>query len=476
MKETIPHIASFVSTTFPHNVSVLAEYRFGGGSAGTVLHPLVAVGMLVAVILIIRRSRKEILVPVLLALFLIPAGQVVVVAGVHLNVYRIILLTGLARVVFSRASVKLSVGWNRLDRLFTLYACSNLIVFTLQWLEVQALIKSLGDFLDTLGGYYLLRYLIQDREDVRRTVKVLGLVAIIMGICMINEQRTGANLFGPLGGILSAPELRGGKIRSQGAFQHSILAGSFGATLLPLLVWLWSDARYKGVAAAGAVGAIVMTYTCHSSTTLGSACAGIFALCMWPLRKQMRLIRYGLAVTLIGLHLIMKGPVWSLLEHIDMTGSSESYHRYQLIDTFIRHFGDWWLVGTGDNSSWGWKMMDTSNQYVTCGIVGGLSGLVLFIAIISKGFGMIGTARATVQGDRRQEWFLWCLGAAMFAHVVVYFGIGYFDQMQFAWYALLAIISAATYEAGKKPIQLQTKESVNVTVLPAVSWDLVQTP
>src|SRR6202020_2324958 len=119
MKQTIPHIASLASTSFPHIFSVVAEYRFGGGSPGTVLHPVVAVGMLVAVILIIRGSRKEILAPVLLGLFLIPAGQVLVVAGVHLNVYRIILLTGLARMVFSRAPVKMAVGWNRLDRLFT---------------------------------------------------------------------------------------------------------------------------------------------------------------------------------------------------------------------------------------------------------------------------------------------------------------------------------------------------------------------
>ena len=32
-------------------------------------------------------------------------------------------------------------------------------------------------------------------------------------------------------------------------------------------------------------------------------------------------------LTVIALHLIMKGPVWSLLEHIDLTGSSENFHR-----------------------------------------------------------------------------------------------------------------------------------------------------
>jgi hypothetical protein len=109
---------------------------------------------------------------------------------------------------------------------------------------LQALIKSLGDLLDTLGTYFVLRFLTQDREDVRRTIKVLALVGVIMGVCMLNEHRTGANVFGLLGGMPDET-IRDGKIRSQGAFEVFITAGVFGATLLPLLVWLWSDAKSR---------------------------------------------------------------------------------------------------------------------------------------------------------------------------------------------------------------------------------------
>jgi hypothetical protein len=38
----------------------------------------------------------------------------------------------------------------------------------------------------------------------------------------------------------------------------------------------------------------------------------------------------------------------------------------------------------------------------------------------------------------------WFLGAALFAHVVSFFGISFNDQSVFAWYALIAIIVAAT--------------------------------
>jgi hypothetical protein len=39
---------------------------------------------------------------------------------------------------------------------------------------------------------------------------------------------------------------------------------------------------------------------------------------------------------------------------------------------------------------------------------------------------------------------LWILGAALFSHIVGYFGISYFDQTRFAWFLLLAMITAAT--------------------------------
>ncbi len=57
--------------------------RFGGGSAETMLHPVIAVVMLLATALIIVLPRKYAVVPLLVTAFLVPAGQVVVVAGIH---------------------------------------------------------------------------------------------------------------------------------------------------------------------------------------------------------------------------------------------------------------------------------------------------------------------------------------------------------------------------------------------------------
>ena len=238
--------------------------------------------------------------PRLLAIFLIPKGQVLVLAGVHLNIYRIILLAGLGRWIISRRSAPLTGGFNSIDRAFTLFALSDFIIFSLRCMDKQALIMSVGELLDALGGYFVLRFLIRDREDLRQAIKILAVIALIVGLCMINEQRTGVNVFGLLGGTLSVPETRNGAIRSMGPFLHSIPAGAFGATLVPLLVWLWSDVKSRKLAALGLLGATAMAVTGHSSTVLSCYVAGIFGLCMWPLRNHMRVIRYGLLLTVIG--------------------------------------------------------------------------------------------------------------------------------------------------------------------------------
>ena len=453
--------------------------RFGGGASETVLHPLVLVALLVAITLIFVRPRKYAVVPFLLTALLVPFGQVVVLGGVHFSVYRILVLLGLVRLAMTKgasARGRLAGGFNSIDRVFTYWALLSLITFSLQWMEIQALIKSLGSLLDALGGYFVLRFLIQDREDVQRAMRAFAIIAVVLAVCMTNEQLTHENIFGLLGGFpRAAVVLREGKVRSTGAFEVYITAGVFGATLLPLFVWFWSDAKSRIAASLGMVGATVMTITSVTNTPLMAYGAGIVGLCFWPLRKHMRACRWGLVLTLVGLHLVMKGPVWALIARADLTGSTSANQRYMLVDNSIRHFSDWWLLGCKNYNEWGPFMWDTSNQYVKYALTGGLVTLVLFIAIISRGYGRLGNARKLVEHNRSEAWFLWCLGTALFSHVVAYFGISYFDQMQVAWYALLAIISVAVFEAMQSSVpQVQKALASSYQADAAVNWDALE--
>ena len=64
--------------------------RFGGGASATMLHPLVALEMAFAIILILVLPRNSAMMPFLWMIFTVPLGHVVVFAGVHFPVLRTI--------------------------------------------------------------------------------------------------------------------------------------------------------------------------------------------------------------------------------------------------------------------------------------------------------------------------------------------------------------------------------------------------
>ena len=433
--------------------------RFGGGSTDTLLHPLIAVVLCVTIILIFIIPRRHLLLPLLLSIFLIPKSQVVLFAGLHFTVARIICLSVLARILVARASRRgmSATGMTTVDRLFVAWHLIYLVNFSVQWMEPQAFIKACGDLLDACAGYFVLRLLIQDKEDITRAIRVLGVIAAIAGVCMINEQITGANIFEKLGGM-PPTTIRDGRIRSQASFAVFLTAGAFGSTLPPLLLWLWPERKQRPIALLGLLGATAMTITCHASTSLTSYVAGLVGLCCWPLRRSMRVVRWGIVGLLLTLHLVMNGPVWSIIEKIDLTGSSSSYHRYMLIDNFIRHWDDWILIGFRDYDKWGFTMWDLGNQYVAEGLTGGVVAFGLFIWVITRSFGSVGAARRRVSGNRREEWRLWCIGSALFAHVISNFGIGYFDQVAMAWYAVLCVIAASVTYRGSARKTVETPD------------------
>ena len=405
--------------------------------------------MLIAIVLLFTLPRKKAIATFLLALFTIPIGQVLVVGGLHFTVLRILIIAGLARCATFRGSSsrgKLPGGFNAVDWVVTLWSVSAAITFSLQWMQMQALINHLGDIVDSLGAYIVFRFLIPDGEAIRRTIRVLAAICVIQGACMINEQIIRLNVFGYLGGISLAVTVRDGHIRSAGVM-GCLYAGAFAGVLIPLFVWLWTEGKSRIAACAGLAGATAMVITSHASTSWMAFGGSLVGLGFWPLRKQMRLVRWGLVLTLVTLHMIMKAPVWALINHIDLTGSSSGDHRYALMDNCIRHFSDWWLLGCKYYNAWGWDMWDLCNQFVAVAVTGGLLTLIFYIAIFSRSFGAIGKARKLVSGDRSREFLLWCLGANLFAVVVASFGINYVQQLLLGFFPLLACISVAAFEA-----------------------------
>jgi hypothetical protein len=422
--------------------------QFGGGATDTVLHPLVAVWILIVIVLILVLPRQKVVTPFLLAFLSIPIGQVVVLGGIHFTMHQILILTVVARMAAFRGSAsekRFAGGFNSLDRMIVLWSLAAFVIVSLQWMETQATIKSLGDLIVTLGGYLAVRFLIPDREALRRTVKILAVICVIQGVSMVGEQFTHQNVFDFAGA--HPPTLREGHIRSEGAMGN-LWAGAFAGVSIPLFLWLWTEEKSRLAACAGIVGATAMVFATYASTSWLAYGASLMAIGFWLLRKNMRLIRWGIVTALVGLHLVMHGPVWSLIEKIDLTGGSSNYHRYMLVDNCIRHFRDWWLLGYKDYGNWGFDMWDLCNQFVAVALTGGLVTLILFIGIYTWGFGAIGKARKQAEGDRKQEWLLWCLGSTLFANLVASFGINYLVHLVMCLFCVLAGISVTTFAAG----------------------------
>jgi len=434
--------------------------RFGGGTVDSVFNPVVLVIVLIAGILLLLLPRTKAIFPFLLAGLLIPGDQVVVIASIHFPMLRILLLFGLARIAWTKFSGKgqvFSGGWNGLDKAVILLGVFIGVNGMLLYKESAEAIYQIGQFYSTVGSYLVLRFLIRDEEDVKRTIRALACVTIVVAGFMTYEALTGRNLiYATLGGVhgseMQLAGQRNDHVRAAGVFAHAILAGTFGGFMLPLFIGLWaSEKKGRIYAVAGIVGAVIMAITANSSTALMGCLGGICGLCFWPLRKHMRAVRWGIVAALVALQLYMTSPVWHIIQDIDLAGGSSSYHRYALVDQCIRHFWAWALIGTKDYGNWGWDMYDLSDQYVGIADTAGLIPLVLFLAILVLGFKYVGRMRraAETTDDRKLELFIWAIGASLFANVVAFVGISYFDQIIVAWYALLAMITTVTLPIRK---------------------------
>lgn len=426
------------------------NYYFGGGG-DTFITPLSLAGLLLAIFLVLWLPRRYVLVPVLAAGILLPFGITIVAAGLHFQALRLLLAAAWLRFA-ARRDIKFP-RMNVIDKVFLLWAVSNAITFCILWGTLGAVTNRLGFLWTTLGSYFLVRLLIRDKADVILCIKVLAGLVILLAPTMEIEHITRRNLFSILGAA-EFSDVRGGAIRARGPFAHAIIAGTTAAMLMPIFVGLWwQGKRNRVMAGLGIVGGITMAVASASSTPIMTCGAGVLALMLWPMRQRLRIFRWTAVLGIVALSFIMKAPVWFLVARVGGSMGGSGYHRAMLIDNFIHHFGEWWLVGTQNNAAWGFDMWDVDNAYVAAGIGGGLITFVLFLALLVYAFKRVGKSRWLLRKSRPDERLVWAIGASLFANAVGFFGIVYFDQSILAWYCVLAMVSAtaAFIVEGKQP-------------------------
>jgi hypothetical protein len=424
--------------------------------------------VVLAAVLVLLLPRKWTLIPFFFAVILLPL-QPLVIGGFHFYPTRLLLPVGLLRLVFqSRNRAKRA---HSIDKVVILWVVSSTVLYTLLWQSSDAFFYRCAQSFDTLGVYFLVSRTVDNIEDIKRVIRTLLLICIILSVAMLAERATGRNSFAILGGVPLISEIRDGRLRCQGPFLSPILAGSFGAMGFPLFISLYRSATKREMLAVfGGAAAIIVAYTSASSGPGLAFLAGFIGLCMWPFRKSMRPIRWGIAFGVAGLQLIMKAPVWALIGRMHVVSGSDAYHRQVLIDQFIRRFGEWWLLGTRNTEGWSASFLilhDVTNHFIRTAADGGLLTLILFISVIALCFRAVGRVRKAFEG-RPEERLSWGLGVCLFVNVVSFMGVSYFDQILVVWYALLALISVLSTLTVEEPAS--ANEPRADTASPSFRW------
>ena len=380
--------------------------------------------------------RKYFLLPFILAACFVPAYQRVIIFDLDFTPLRMLVLVGFFRTILW--GERLTFKWNRFDKLVLAWAICGAVIYVIQWADTRALIYKCGALFNVIGLYWLFRISINSWYDIKFAIKVFAVCSLLLSVFVGLEWATGTNPFAILGRVGTA--VREGRYRCQASFPHSIMLGLFWATMVPLFVGFARQDKSKLLLWSAVGASIFIVAATASSTPVLTLLIVLVLLCGYKWRQCTASVGWGLLVSLIALHIVMKAPVWHLISRIGVVGGSTGWHRYNLINQAINHFGEWAFLGCRSTAHWGWGLTDLTNQYILEGVRGGFVTLVLFLVMIYIALRIL--LRLSLQHQQPKQGFLaWCLFVAILGHCIAFFGVSYFGQIMVLWYMTLAAVS-----------------------------------
>jgi hypothetical protein len=417
----------------------------------TLVTPVAIIFVLLAAFFLFRSPKRWAALPLLAGAGYMTLGQDIQVGPLHFTVIRILVAVGVVRVITRRERIE--GGLRKLDWMMMIWGICAVLSSFFHKDFTSALITRLAFFYDSLGIYFLLRVFVQGADSLFTLSKIVIIMLAPIALEMASESVTGRNNFSFLGGVSPLCEVRLGKIRAQGPFLHSILAGTVGAVCWPLLLPFWK--KQRNLALLGLLTSGIIVLSSKSSGPIMTAFFIFVGLCVWKVRQYMRVIRWGILIAIIALDLVMTSPVYYLLARIDLTGSSTGWHRAELIHASITHLDEWWLAGTDYTRHWmptgvDWNKnhTDITNHYIKMGVIGGLPLMISFIGVLVVAFNSVGKALWASKGDLFEKRFMiWTLGAILFGHALTFMSVSYFDQTIVFFLLVLAAIGSLQTEA-----------------------------
>jgi hypothetical protein len=417
----------------------------------------VAAFLLLVSFALLSVPRQWAWLPLLAAACYMPLGEGIVLGPFNFYIYRLLLALALLRLVVKREWPQ--GGVNRLDQCFMLWCLVALITAPFHEDAIGTTINRLGMVYTAGATYFAFRAWCADLRDVERICFGMALLILPIALSMLYEVSTGFNIFSIFGGVSEWSEVRDGRIRAQGPFSHAILAGTAGATSLPLMLAVWT--RHRRIAVTGALACVAMIIASGSSGPLLSAMFGLLALLMWRWRAHMRVVRWSLIVGYVLLDFAMNAPAYYIIARFDLTGSSTSWHRAALIDAALTYLPEWWLYGSdytrhwmAYGGLWSGAHADITNQYVRMGVDGGLPLLFTFILVLAGAFSSVGRAWRSADehsANRAGALVAWALGCALTAHAAAFVAVSYFDQSVVLLYLTLSAIAAGATAPEVQP-------------------------
>jgi hypothetical protein len=388
-------------------------------------------------------------VPLLVGTCYMTLGQGIQVGPFHFPIIRLFIAFGLCRVILR--GEPMAGGMNGMDWLMLLWSAWALVSSYFHNDPVTALIYRLGFVFNCCGIYILIRVFCRSIEDMKNVALSTAVLLMPIAAAMLYERYTAFNVFSFFGGVSAGSEIRLGEIRAQGPFSHSILAGTVGASCLPFMAGIWRE--HRRIAFVGIVSCLAMVAACASSGPILSSMAGIGALLLWRFRDRMRIVQWCAVLGYIALDMVMKAPAYYLIGRIDLTGGSTGWHRAALIESSLKHLNEWWLAGTDYTVHWmptglasSQYHTDITNHYIRLGVIGGAPLMMLYIAILAKGFAFVGRAvEQSSDSPSSSKFTVWAMGSALFVHAVTSISVSYFDQSIVFPYLILGCIGSLCY-------------------------------
>jgi len=414
----------------------------------TTLNAAGILALCIGILAVLFLPRRRVAVAFVVFACFTTIGQQLVIANFSLTIVRMLIAATFFRVALRNET---ALGNPTLfDKVFVTWAVLGTLIPLLRLQAIGDLVGRLGFLYDAIGLYFVFRYSIKEPDDLHVVIRALAISIAVLTVLMSVEKIAGLNPFSIFGGVPEHTMAREGYLRAQGPFRHPILAGTLGSTSIPLFVSIWYGQRSRDrlFAVLGIVSSLAVVALTASSSPLITSAAALLSVLLWPFRKKARSLWYLFLMGLIALQAVMKAPVWYLFARASNVLGGTGWHRAFLIDQAVRYVGEWWFAGTSYTAHWMPyqlalypNMSDITNQFVMQAVSGGIVTLCAFVIMIAVAFRTLAGASRTVTGDSWVARIIWAMWGSLLAHVVTFFSLSYFDQINVFWYLLLAGIS-----------------------------------